>query len=246
MQVSVTYAKHKNNRKKLIKSIFSTILIFLFAIISSAVLISVRRKNLIYDERVLYFVCATRDDKESLLDGKKELLKNLGAGNVVLKEKDKICLIANVYLDIASAEEIKDNLKVYFSDAWILRLKTKKVNIKSIKKIKTDIVVERFFKYLYQLSHDYQTLHMEYLAGKCDESEFISTMLKFKLELEKMSSQLSANDNFFVHIKEYAELFSLKLSSFLLGLDVARSKRNYVCNYFVSFYLDYVDFYAYL
>ena len=244
MQVSVTYVKHRNIKRKFIKSIVSTILIFLFAIISSAVLISVRRKNLMYEERVFYLVCVAREEKESLLDSKKELLKNLGAGNVIFKEKDKFCLVANVYLDIASAEEIRDNLKGYFPDAWILRLKTNKIDINKIKKIKENINVERFLKYMYQLNTDFQNLHMEYLAGNFEESEFIRRMLSIKLDLEKFASQMSVDNEFYSKFKEYAGLVALKLSNFLLGVDISRSKRNYVCNYFVSFYLDYIEFYA--
>lgn len=178
------------------------------------------------------------------MDGQKELLKNLGAGNVVFKEKDKFYLVVNVYLDISSAEEIKNNLKTYFPDAWILRLKTKKINTQTIKRIKESVVVEQFLKQMYQMGNDFQNLHMNYLAGKTSESEFISLMLKNKLELEKFASQMQLKDDFFCGIKEYAELFALKLGNFLLGLDVSRSRRNYVCNYFVSFYLDYIEFYA--
>ena len=244
MQVSVTYLKQRNNKRRVIKSIVSTILIFLFAIISSAILISVRRKTLMYEERVFYLVCAAREEKETLLDGKKELLKNLGAGNVIFKEKDKFYLVANVYLDIAFAEEIKDNLNGYFPDAWILRLKAKKIEINKIKKIKDNIIVEQFLKYMYQLSSKFQNLHMEYLVGRCEESEFIRYMLTTKLDLEKFASQMNMDGEFYGKFKEYASLVSLKLSNFLLGVDVARSKRNYVCNYFVSFYLDYIEFYA--
>ena len=56
--------------------IWTSILIFLFAIISSVVLVAEKKKLRAFDERIFYFVSAGSARTISLLDDKKELLKN--------------------------------------------------------------------------------------------------------------------------------------------------------------------------
>ena len=122
----------------------STILIFLFAIVSSAVLIVEKRKYKAFDERIVYLVSVASTKTIKVLDDKKDLLRNLGGANVVLSYNGLSHLIANVYLDQESALEIKDNLKKYFPETEVLKIRLKRLSMNSIKAIKSiRILVEK-------------------------------------------------------------------------------------------------------
>ncbi len=233
----------KNKRSKRIKSVIQTILIFLFAFTTSAVLINIKKKNLVFEERVFYLVSVSNEGKENMLDPQKELLKNLGAANVVYKQNDRYHLIASIYLDLESAEEIKVNLTNYFSDVKILKVKTKKVSRKSVKSIKLASGSEKLIKTLYTYTKDFEHLHMNYLSGKISEGQFLNDMVRRKLELGTLNQQIQLNSDYSSIVLGFGELFALKMTNFLSGLDVSRSKQNYVCNYFVGFYLDFIEFY---
>ena len=239
----MTSKKTTNNKSKRIKSVIQTILVFLFAIISTAVLITVKKKNLMFEERIFYLVSVASEGREALLDPQKELLKNLGASNVVYKKNDSYHLIASVYLDLESAEEIKGNLSTYFADVKILKIKSKKIKRKSIKNIRASVDSEKLVKTLYRYTNEFQNLHMNYLSGKCSESQFLNDMVRRKLELEKLNGQIEQKNDYAGKIQGFGEIFALKLTIFLSGLDVSRSKQNYICNYFVGFYLDFLEFY---
>ena len=176
----MTYHKLKKKRNNRIKSIVSSILILLFAIISSVVLISEKRKLRPYDERVFYFVSAGSSRTISLLEDKKELLKNLGGANVVYTYKGQSHLIASVYLDQESADEIKSNFVEYFPEVGVLKIKSKRVSTKGIKVIKEISGAEEFIKNLYKISTDFQELQMKYLSGEFSESDFLSDMVEKK------------------------------------------------------------------
>ena len=239
----MTSKKTKRNKLKRVKSVIQTIFIFLFAIVSTAILITMKKKNLMFEERMFYMVSVAGEGKESLLDPQKELLKNLGAANVVYKKNDSYHLIASVYLDLESAEEIKANLASYFADVKILRIKSKKVGRKTIKNIRSALGLEKLIKTLYGYTKEFQDLHMNYLAGKTSESQFLNEMVRKKLELDKLNKQIDLKNDYSENIVNFGEMFALKITNFLSGLDVSRSKQNYVCNYFVGFYLDFIEFY---
>ena len=237
----MTYHKLKKKRNNRIKSIVSSILILLFAIISSVVLISEKRKLRPYDERVFYFVSAGSSRTISLLEDKKELLKNLGGANVVYTYKGQSHLIASVYLDQESADEIKSNFVEYFPEVGVLKIKSKRVSTKGIKVIKEISGAEEFIKNLYKISTDFQELQMKYLSGEFSESDFLSDMVEKKIKFEKLLSNVEANNELAEKIISFGEIMSLQMTSFLSGLTISKNKQNFVCNYFVGFYLNYVE-----
>ncbi len=237
----MTYHKHKNKRKNRIKSVISTILIFLFAVVSSVVLVSEKKKLRAFDERVFYFVSASSSRNESLLDEKKELLKNLGGANVVKSHKGLVHLLANVYLEQESAGEIKSNISGYFADASILKIKSKRVSTKGIKKIKDIPGLEEFIKYLYKVSIEFHELQMAYLSGEKNESDFLSDMVDKRINLEKKMLSIEKTSELAKKVVSHSEAICLKMTSFLNGLAISKHKQNYVCNYFVGFCLDYVE-----
>lgn len=219
----------------------SSILILLFAIISSVVLVAEKKKLRAFDERVFYFVSAGSSRKISLLEDKKELLKNLGGANVFYLYKEKSHLISSVYLDQESAEEIRSNILSYFPDASILKIKSKRVSTKGIKRVKEIVGAEEFLKCLYKTSVEFQKLQMIYLSGECGESKFISEMVEKRIGFEKALNNIEKMNELAEKIVTKGEVIVLKMTSFLNGLEIARHNQNYVCNYFVGFYLDYVE-----
>lgn len=241
MQVTMTYHKSRKKSKLQIKSVVSTILVFLFAIVSSAILVSEKRKLRAFDERVFYFVSAGSSRTISLLDDKKELLKNLGGANVVYSYKGISHLLANVYLEQESADEIKGNLTQYFPESDVLKLRSKRVSNKGIKKIKSISGAENFIKFVYKMSNEYQDLQMNFLSGEISDSMFLSSMVDKKINFEKIISNIDNSNDLAEKIIGFGELMSLQLTNFLSGLNIAKNKQNYVCNYFVGFYLNYVE-----
>ena len=239
----MTFGKVRNKSLMRVKSVIQTILVFLFAIVSSAFLISQKKKHLMFEERIFYFVSVASSGKESLLDPQRELLKNLGAANVVYKKNDCYHLIVSIYIDLESAEEIKENLKVYFADVKILKVKSKKISRKTIRNIKDSVGIEKLIRTLYGYTIELQELHMNYLSGKCTEGQFLSEMVKRKLELEKLNLNIQIGNEFSERVQNFGEVFILKLTNFLSGLDISRSRQNYICNYFVGFYVDFLEFY---
>ena len=237
----MTLCRRRKYEKSVIKSVVSTILIFLFAIVSSIVLISEKRKLRPFDERLFYFVCAGSAQSAAHLEGKKELLKNLGGASVIYKRNDISYVIANVYLDQVSADEIKVNLSNYFQEVSVLKLKSKRVSNKNIREIKKIDGLEVFIKYLYKVSNEFQNLQMLILKGECSEGEFLSEMVKRRINLEKLLSEIDKLEKLAESVFAFGEVMCLQLSSFLNGFTIAKNKQNYICNYFVGFFLNYVE-----
>lgn len=241
LQVTMTYLKSKKRGKGLVKSVVSTILIFLFAIVSSVILVSEKRKLRAFDERVFYFVSAGSSRKISLLDDKKELLKNLGGANVVYEHRHLSHLLASVYLKQEFADEIKGNLLGHFPESDILKIKSKRVSTSGIRKIKEITGAEEFVKLIYKISVKFQDLQMSYLSGVLSESDFLSEMVGFRINLEKALENIDNSNDLANKIIENGGIFVFQLTNFLNGFTIAKHKQNYVCNYFVEFYLRYVE-----
>lgn len=244
MQISVTKNKYKIIGKSGIKSVVSTVLILLFAVVSTAILVSVRKKTLIFDEQLFYVVSVGESKKNSGFDAKKELLKNLGGANVVYNSGGNFYLIANVYLDLESAKEIKTNMAQYFPDAKIVKIKTKSVSGQSKKAIKNDDEARKLLKFLYAKSKEFQKLELGVLSGEISDSKFLSEMTRLRLELEKLNGCIISEDETSKTIRGFGELFLLQMTNFLTGFSVSQSRNNYICNYFVGFFVNYVEMYA--
>lgn len=240
MQICVTRKKSKNRRKSIIKSVIKVILIFLFVIISSAIFIRQKRKTLMYLEREFYFVSVASSKKSSNLETKAELLKNLGGASVIYNKDGVYYLIANVYLDLSSAEEIKTNLLNYFNESEILTIKTKSVSKKNRKILREN---KDAVKYLYDLSFVFQNLQMGYLSGTVSDGKLISSMVKYRLELEKLKDNIIINCETCENLRAFYDLFSGQIANFLNELTISSSRQNYVCNYFVGFYINYIEMY---
>ena len=241
LQVTMTYHNARKKHHGRIKSIVSSILILLFAFVSSVVLIVEKKKYKAYDERIFYFVSVASNKNSKLLEEKKELLKNLGGANVVISHKGISHLIASCYLDLESANEIKDNMLEYFPETEILKMRIKRVSTKGIKAVKSIVGGDEFVKFLFKLSNEFEELQMGYLTGKLSEGQFLSALIDKKINLEKTMGNIDKSSDLAQKIVGFGEIMLLSLSNFLNGLTIARHKQNYVCNYFVGFYLNYVE-----
>lgn len=237
----MTYHNGKKRHNSKIKSVISTILIFVFAFVSSAILVVEKRKYKQYDERIFYFVSVASSKTVKLLEDKKELLKNLGGANLVMVKKGVSHLIASCYLDQVSALEIKDNLKTHFPEVEILKIKLERVKIKGIKALKSIVGCDELLKNLYKISIDFQTIQMKYLSGEMSEGQFLSAMIDKKITLEKSMENVDKSAELSQKILGFCDVMVLSLTNFLTGLTIAKHKQNYVCNYFVGFYMNYVE-----
>ena len=237
----MTYHNGRKRQVGKIKSIVSTILIFVFAFVSSAILVIEKKKYKQYDERIFYFVSVASSKTTKLLDDKKELLKNLGGANVVMVKNGVSHLIASCYLDQVSAFEIKDNLKSHFPEVEVLKIRLERVSVKGIKVVKSIIGGDELLKCLYKISIDYQTVQMKYLTGEMSEGQFLSAMIEKKIALEKSMEYVDETSELAQKILGFCEVMVLSLTNFLSGLTIAKHKQNYVCNYFVGFYMNYVE-----
>lgn len=243
MQISVSKIVKRNGVKTRTKSVISTILIFLFAIVSTAILVNVRKKSLVFDEQYFYFVSVSKSNKKTDFEAKKELLKNLGGASVVYKLNGEFHLIANVYLDLNFAEEIKNNLLSYFQDASVVKVKTKKVKGSVRRNIKANKNAESFLKFMYGLSKDFHEIELEYLSGKISDGKFLSIVSGKRLELEKKLDNLQSSDDLSKQILGFGELFLLQMTNFLTNFSLYQSKQNYICNYFVGFFVNFIELY---
>lgn len=241
MQVLVSSNNKRKTAKTRIKSVISTILIILFAICSSAFLIVLKKKNLIYEERVIYVISVASSKKEKDLNSSSELLKNLGGANVIYKFQDEYHLIANVYLDFQSAEEVKNEINTYFLNAQILKLKIKKVSRKTKNQIKNNYELERVVRYLYSLINEFQELQFGFLSGSLTQGKFFSEMVQVRLKISDFIKNNKVDNEISGIIYSHLDIILYKLTNFLTGFELSGSKQNYICNYFVGFYLNYIE-----
>lgn len=236
----MTAKKRKHRRKTRIKSVVKAILIFLFAITSSIFFVSLKKKSLMYLERDFYFVSVASSKKSSDLETKSELLKNLGGASVIYNKNGVYYLVANVYLDLSSAEEIKSNLSKYFRETEVLTVKVKAISKKDRKALSQN---KQALKFLYDLSFEFSDLQIGFLLGDVSEGNLISNMVKHRLNIEKTKTNLIKDTKHSETIEGFCDLFSTQISNFLSGLTTSKSKQNYVCNFFVSFYINFIEMY---
>lgn len=243
MQVCVTRKNFNKDITFSVKSVISSILIFVMAFISIVFLINMKKKNLIYEEQYFYFVYASSSKKVSVLDKQKDYLKNLGGASISYFYKDDFYLIANVYLNSADGDEIKQNLLPHFQNAGVVTIKTNKILKASQKKINENEQVKKFLKYLYQYNRAFYELSMGYFIGEISDSEFISKIIKNNLVFEEYKNKISDESELGALAKDYAALMSLQFSSFLNNFYLSSNKQNYVSAYYVGFVINYIEFY---
>ena len=181
MQVTVTKDAFKNSTKLKVKSVVTTIFIFIFAFISVIFLVSMKKKSLMFDEQYFYFVSAESSKKISVLDGKKEYLKNIGGAAVTHFYKENYYLVANVYLKLEEAEEIKGNISKSFNQAEVVTVKSSKIEKGVKNKIKQDLNLSKFFEFLYGYKTELYLSSIDFYSGKTNESDFISSFVKSKV-----------------------------------------------------------------
>ena len=243
LQVSVTGTKLGYRSKFNLKSIIATILVFLTAFISIIILINVKKKSLVFEQQYFYFVCADSSKKVSVLDNQKDYLKSIGGASVTYYHLNNYYLVANVYLNIDDANEIKKNLSNNFTNASVLTVKSAKLSKDIKNKIKQDMNVLKFYKFLYNFNKEFQVLIMDYFSGELLETNFVSDLIAKNLKFAEFRDNIKGDSKLEGVAREFAGLFALQFSSFLNNFYIAKSKQNYVSAYYVGFVINYLEFY---
>ena len=243
MQVSVTSSRRKNKSKRKLNSAFATILIFLLAIISMAFLIHLKKKNIVFEGQIFYFVSAESSKNASILEQKKELLGNLGGASVIFFDGSQYNLIANVYLDLSSANEIEANLAAYYSNVKTIKVKTNKMKYAVIKKIKSNSLACKTLTFMYDFCGSFYEKQMYFLSGKISETEFLTNMVSKRLEIDRICKEIKNDDSFLQEIQNYVELFYMQITNFLNNYYLSKSKQTYLLEFWVEFVINYVEFY---
>lgn len=241
MQVCVTSGKIKSKSK--LRSSLVTLVVFIFAFVSTIILVNVRKKSLIFEQQFFYFVSADSSKKSAVLENEREFLKNIGGASVIYFDRHNYYLIANVYLDVADANEIKTNLVENFKNSEVLTIKTKKLSKESQKEINNNLEIKRFIWFLYEFKKEFQEQALNYYLGTLSESDFISKIISNNLKFDEFKEIITGDGALVAAAKEYAGLFSLQFSSFLNNFYIAKNKQNYVSAYYVGFVINYLDFY---
>lgn len=242
MQVSMTAKPHHKSRKNMIKSAFWTIFIFLFIVVSTIFLVKNKKENLFAEEQIFYIVYADVSSNAMNFDSKKELLKNLGGAGNVFAYKNKQYLVANVYLELASANEIKNNLTAYYSDAGVLKLKVDKMKWRIVKKIKSSSISLKIMKFMYDYSKQYNNFELSFMSGKLSETEFLTKLIAKRLELFELCKAEKSSE-FEQTFLSFGELVYLQMTNFLDGFFATNAKSSYICRFYVNFIVNYLEFY---
>lgn len=202
-----------------------------------------KKKNLIFEPQYFYFVSADSSKKQSVLEKEKDFLKNIGGAAVVYLNKNNYYLIANTYLDLNDANEIKSNLTENFKNAEVLKITTKNVSKQSQREINNSLELKSFFWFLYDFKKEFETHAINFYLGVLSESEFISKIISNNLKFDEFRDKIGGDGGVFIAAKEYAGLFSLQFSSFLNNFYLAKNKQNYVSSYYVGFVINYLELY---
>lgn len=243
MQVCVTKKTLNTDIRFGVKSVISTILIFVMAFVSIVLLINMKKKNLIFEQQYFYFVYASSSKKVSVLDKQKDYLKNVGGAAITYYFENDYYLVANAYLNSIDANEIKQNLISHFSNSNVLTVKTNKLSKSSKRKINENEQVKKFLKFLYQFNRGFYELSFSYYMGEISDSEFISKIIRNNLVFEEFKNNIDGSDEFGSVAKDYASLICLQFSSFLNNFYITSNKQNYISAYYVGFVINYVEFY---
>ena len=243
LQVTVTKGAFKKSGKLKSKSVIATILIFVFAFVSTVILIQMKKKTLVFEEHYFYFVCADSSKRVGILDNEKEYLKNIGGASVTHFYKENFYLVANVYLNLADAEEINAGLINNFPRSEVVTIKTEKVPKQAKNSIKNDVWLLNFVKFLYEYNKQFYLNSMDFYTGKQTESDFISSLVSKSLEFDEFKKNIEGDAEIYEVFKEYVGLFSLQLTSFLNNFYIAKNKQHYVSAYYVGFVINYLEFY---
>ena len=190
MQVTVTKGAFKKSGKLKSKSVIATILIFVFAFVSTVILIQMKKKTLVFEEHYFYFVCADSSKKVGILDNEKEYLKNIGGASVTHFYKENFYLVANVYLNLSDAEEINAGLINNFPRSEVVTIKTEKVPKQAKNSIKNDVWLLNFVKFLYEYNKQFYLNSMDFYTGKQTESDFISSLVSKSLEFDEFKKNM--------------------------------------------------------
>lgn len=213
-----------------IKSVIATILFFIFVILVLLCLAGFRKVEKCFDKQSFYVVYVAKT-KRKMAPEDVDLIKKLGGAGCLLFFKDEYYLVANVYQKEDDADEIAEGLKVHFADAGVVKLSHSDIDKKKAVHIARNLSFSRFFEEFYKVVEDFEGLQMKYLMGSVQEGEFLTEMLKQKLEFETIIENFeNENDEkLFQDIKTYANMVVNYFDSFFDDFFQSTKKESLIC-----------------
>lgn len=220
-----------NNRSQIsIKSVIAIILFFVFVVLVLLCLAGFKKVEKCFDKQSFYVVYVEKT-KRKMAPESVDLIKKLGGAGCLMFFKDEYYLVANVYLKEDDADEIAEGLKVHFADAGVVKLSHSDIDKKKAVHIAKNLSVSKFFEKMYKVVEDFEDLQMKYLMGSVQEGEFLTKMLKEKLEFESIVNNFeNENDEkLFEDIKTYAKMTVNYFDIFLDDFFQSTKKESLIC-----------------
>ena len=229
-QGCVPYAVSKKHTKSPIKSVIATILFFVFLIGIFLCLVYFRKIEKCYEKQSFYVVYVEKNRRKIDVDNV-ELIKKLGGAGSVLFFKEEYYLIANVYLKENDAKEIAEGLVSTFAEAGVIKLEHESISKKKALHIAQNLSVSKFFEKFYVFLGNLEDMQMQYVVGSLAESEFLTKMLKVKLDFESIVDEMENPDNekIFDDIKTHAHMFLNYFQAFFDEFLKQSKKESMIC-----------------
>ena len=228
----VPYASCKKHAKTQIKSVIATILFFVFLALIFMCLVYFRKVEKCYEKQEFYVVYVSKNKRKIDADSV-ELLKKLGGAGSVLFFKEEYYLVANVYIKESDAKEIADGMTSTFAGAGVIKIGHESISRKKAVHIAQNLSVSKFFEKYYAFLHDLESWQMKYVVGKFGESEFLTKLLKVKLEFENIVGEFENpnNEKLFDDIKTHAHMCINYFQSFFDEFLKQSKKESMICDF---------------
>ena len=226
----VPYVVKKKHAKTPIKSVIIMILFFIFLMLIFMCLVYFRKVEKCYEKQKFYAVYVSKNKRK--IDGDSvELLKKLGGAGNVLFFKEEYYLIANVYFSEADAKEIANGLVSTFADSGVIKLEHNSIPRKKALHIAQNLSVSKFFEKYYVFLSELEGWQMQYVSGKLDESEFLTRLLRVKLEFESIVEEFEnpEDEKIFEDIKTHAHMCLNLLQNFFDDFLKQSKKESMIC-----------------
>ena len=226
----VPYKAARKRAKNSIKSAIAVILFFIFLLGIFMCLVYFRKVEKCYEKQVFYAVYVEKNKRKIDADNI-ELVKKLGGAGNVLFFKEEYYLIANVYLKEDDADEIAKGLASTFFGSGVIKIEHDSISRKKAMHIAQNLSVSKFFEKFYVFLSDFEEWQMQYVVGNLAESEFLTKLLKVKLDFETIVGEFENPDNekIFDDIKTHGHMCLNYLQGFFNEFFKESKRESMIC-----------------
>lgn len=196
-------------------------------------------------ETSIHFVFAEKSKNIKELENIQDQVKEFGGAGKIYHKDGVYYLILNAYFDKESADLVVDNNKNIYMNAGVLELKTKKIESRTIKKIKATEFNVRFLKKLNSDLSKVIELQMKYFSGVVSENDLCSNLLTLKFEVDDLIYDIKSGDhaNFKELVLNYSSLLEMYYSAFFNNFFDSDKKSSILCDFVVGLALLKIDFF---